>query len=185
MSRKDVADSLPGVAISISLVPPLCVVGVALSIGEIGAATGALLLFVTNFFSILLAGGGVLALLGLAGAATKDLNRHARRRAFTYIALGAAVIAIPLAATSIQIARESITENVTKRLAQDWTAGTKYDITKVDAIEGQVNLTINGSGEPPNLVELGEKVRQSLDRFVTIKLTIVPSEEQVYGTLDE
>ena len=33
MSRSDVADSLPGVAISISLVPPLCVVGIGLSCG--------------------------------------------------------------------------------------------------------------------------------------------------------
>ena len=58
MSREDIADSLPGVAISISLVPPLCVVGVGLSEGEWLAAWGALLLFVTNFLSILLAGGG-------------------------------------------------------------------------------------------------------------------------------
>ena len=40
MSREDIADSLPGVAISISLVPPLCVVGVGLSEGEFGAAWG-------------------------------------------------------------------------------------------------------------------------------------------------
>ena len=185
MSRKDVADSLPGVAISISLVPPLCVVGVALSIGEFDAAMGALLLFVTNFFSILLAGGGVLALLGLAAAATKDLNRAARRRAFTYVALGAAIIAIPLAATSIRVAQESIIENVTRRLAQEWVGGTEYNVTAVDATGDLVKLAINGSGNQPNLVELGEEVRETLDRFVTIKLTILPSEEQVYGSLDE
>ncbi len=63
MSRSDVADSLPGVAISISLVPPLCVVGIGLSAGEWIVASGAMLLFVTNFLSILLAGGGVLASL--------------------------------------------------------------------------------------------------------------------------
>src|SRR5262245_10570380 len=63
MSREDVADSLPGVAIAISLVPPLCVVGLALAVGEWGAASGALLLFVTNALAILLAGGGVLAAL--------------------------------------------------------------------------------------------------------------------------
>jgi uncharacterized hydrophobic protein (TIGR00271 family) len=38
LSRDDIADSLPGVAISISLVPPLCVVGIALSAGEVDAA---------------------------------------------------------------------------------------------------------------------------------------------------
>ena len=47
----------------------------------------------------------------------------------TAAALGAAIIAIPLAAISIQVARESITENVTKRLAQDWTGGTEYDVS--------------------------------------------------------
>ena len=165
MSRKDVADSLPGVAISISLVPPLCVVGVTLSIGEIAAASGALLLFITNFFSILLAGGGVLALLGLAGAATKELNRHARRRAFTYIALGALIIAIPLAATSIQVGRESITENVTRRLAQEWIGDTAYSVARVDAIGDQVTLVIHGAGELPDrsalLREVGLPSRRS------------------------
>jgi len=66
MSRDDIADSLAGVAISISLVPPLCVVGIALSDGHWTSSLGALVLFLTNFLSILLAGGGVLATLGLA-----------------------------------------------------------------------------------------------------------------------
>ena len=34
MSRDDVADSLPGVAIAISLVPPLCVVGIGLALSR-------------------------------------------------------------------------------------------------------------------------------------------------------
>jgi uncharacterized membrane protein len=67
------ADSLPGVAISISLVPPLCVVGISLSNGELGAAEGAFLLFLTNMLAILLAGGGVLAVLGLTAAAGRPM----------------------------------------------------------------------------------------------------------------
>lgn len=38
LSRDDIADSLPGVAIAISLVPPLCVVGIGLAEGEWEAA---------------------------------------------------------------------------------------------------------------------------------------------------
>lgn len=57
LSRDDIADSLPGVAIAISLVPPLRVVGLSLLAGEINAATGAMLLFITNFLAIILAGG--------------------------------------------------------------------------------------------------------------------------------
>ena len=69
MSREDISDSLAGVAIAISLVPPLCVVGLSVQAGHWSDAAGALLLFVTNFLSILLAGGAVLAILGLSRAA--------------------------------------------------------------------------------------------------------------------
>lgn len=49
-------DTLPGVAISISLVPPLNVVGLALSIKKFDHALGAFLLFATNMASILFMG---------------------------------------------------------------------------------------------------------------------------------
>jgi uncharacterized hydrophobic protein (TIGR00271 family) len=54
--RKDIAPALPGVAIAISLVPPLSVVGLMLATGDVDDAMGALLLFATNFTSILIMG---------------------------------------------------------------------------------------------------------------------------------
>jgi len=59
-----VSDALPGVAIAISLVPPLAVVGLTLEGGEPSQALGALLLFLTNVAAILLTGIAVMALLG-------------------------------------------------------------------------------------------------------------------------
>ena len=47
--RTDIAGSLPGVSIAISLVPPLNVIGVCIRLGDPGAASGALLLFLTNY----------------------------------------------------------------------------------------------------------------------------------------
>jgi len=180
MSRDDVADSLPGVAISISLVPPLCVVGVGLSQGEWAAAFGALLLFVTNFLSILLAGGGVLALLGLGAAATKELRADARRKAFIFIALGVVIVAVPLAATSIRLARESFAELVTRGLAQKWVTQTNYNVTRVKANGNQVNLVIDGSGDRPSLADLGTELETRLGPPIKLNLIIVPSETEVY-----
>lgn len=182
MSRKDVADSLPGVAIAISLVPPLCVVGVTLSDGEFWSAMGALLLFVTNFLSILLAGGGVLALLGLGAAATKELRRGARQRAFFFIALGTIIVAIPLLVTSVQVTRKSMAEAVTKNIAQQWVAGTAYNVSRVVAAGNEINVVINGAGDPPPLTELGQDVSAALSRSVVIKLTLIPTEEQIYDS---
>ena len=51
-SRAEIADSIGGVAIAISLVPPLCVVGISLQKGQLDAAGGAFLLFMTNFLAI-------------------------------------------------------------------------------------------------------------------------------------
>ncbi len=78
LSRSDVADSLPGVAIAISLVPPLNNVGILLAERERDLAAGSALLFVTNFAAILLAGTVTFFLTGLAEGVHRE-PREMRR----------------------------------------------------------------------------------------------------------
>src|SRR5690349_12969148 len=77
--RSDVSDTLPGVAIAISLVPPLAVVGLTLESGAPGQAAGALLLFVTNVVAILMSGVLVMAAYRVHRAADAGAG-EARRR---------------------------------------------------------------------------------------------------------
>jgi uncharacterized hydrophobic protein (TIGR00271 family) len=180
LSRDDVADSLPGVAMAIALVPPLCVVGIGLAQGEIDAATGAFLLFLTNFLAILLAGGGVLALLGLSAATLKGLTRDARRGAFMLITIGVLLVTIPLGATSIRFFEDNLVKRETIQLTRDWMQGTSYGISQVRVAGDQVNLVIYGSGDLPVLSELGDQLGTSLDQPVDINLVIVPSSQESY-----
>jgi uncharacterized hydrophobic protein (TIGR00271 family) len=177
-SRADVADSLPGVAISIALVPPLAVVGLSLSAAEWDDAFGALLLFLTNFVSILLTGGGVFALLGLSAAATNGLVGPARRKAFISVAIGALIVAIPLAVTSIRVAQDSIAEFQAKPLTQQWLSDTAFEVNKIDANGGEIEIVISGSGEPPPpLPELGAELQSSLSPDIEeVRLKVVPSQ---------
>ena len=69
MARRDVAAVLPGVAIAISLVPPLAVVGVCLGQGAFALATGALILFASNLLALVLAGSLVFTVLGYSAEA--------------------------------------------------------------------------------------------------------------------
>lgn len=184
MSRSDVADSLPGVAISIALVPPLAVVGIGLSQGEWAVAWGAMLLFLTNFLSILLAGGGTLALLGLSAASTKKLHAEHRRKAFVYITIGVLIVAIPLAATSIQVSLETLTELQTRQYTRQWLAGTDFEITRIDAKDNQIEVVINGFGDPPPLTDLGTDIQANLDPDTIVTLRIVPSQVLHYPELD-
>jgi uncharacterized hydrophobic protein (TIGR00271 family) len=180
LSRKDIADSLPGVAIAISLVPPLCVMGIGLAEGEWTAAGGAFLLFLTNFLSILLAGGGVLALLGLSAVAVKGLKPYARRSAFVVIAIGIALVTIPLGGTTMRVYQQKLIKRETIKVAQEWIQGTDYGIRQVDVMGNQVTLAIYGSGERPELSELGKQLSASLDQPVNMNLIIVPSEQETY-----
>ncbi len=180
MSREDVSDSLPGAAIAIALVPPLCVVGIGLAEGEWSAAGGAMLLFATNFLSILLAGSAVLALLGLNRAAVKRLAPHARRNAYLFVALAVVLVVIPLGTTSFNVYQQRLIERETTQLAYQWMAGTDYDIRQVDVTEDQVVLVIYGSGDRPELSELGERLSASLDQPIDLRLIVMPTEREDY-----
>lgn len=53
-TRKSISDTLPGVAIAVALVPPLCVTGIGLSVSSSTIALGSLTLFSVNLVAIVL-----------------------------------------------------------------------------------------------------------------------------------
>ncbi len=85
ISRRDIGDILPGVAIAISLVPPLAVVGITAQDGLWDDALGALLLFVTNMLAIIVVGGLLYSVLRLLPAQTGARPR--RRPVYSVVAI--------------------------------------------------------------------------------------------------
>ena len=53
--RPGISDTLAGTAIAVALMPPLCVVGISLTMADYPSAMGAFLLYVTNLLGIILA----------------------------------------------------------------------------------------------------------------------------------
>jgi uncharacterized hydrophobic protein (TIGR00271 family) len=100
--RRDVADILAGLAIAISLVPVLAVVGITLGAGQFGLARGAFILFFTNAAAILIAGAVVFKAAGYAREAV-DRDERAGRRARIAIIVLVVVLLIPLAGSSGEI----------------------------------------------------------------------------------
>lgn len=64
LAQPSLSAALPGVAIATALLPPLCTVGIGISLQDGPIALGALLLFLTNLFTISFAGIIVFAALG-------------------------------------------------------------------------------------------------------------------------
>ncbi|HEU5030984.1 MAG TPA: DUF389 domain-containing protein [Spirillospora sp.] len=96
LARRDVAAVLPGVAIAISLEPPLVVAGVCLGDGAPGLALGALVLFASNVLSLVLAGTFVFAAL------CRTERPAGRTRARTVLVLSGVslLIVVPLGAST-------------------------------------------------------------------------------------
>jgi uncharacterized hydrophobic protein (TIGR00271 family) len=180
VSRDDVADSLPGVAISISLVPPLAVTGISLAHGEFLAASGSFLLFITNFFSILLAGGLTFVILGLSLAATQDLKKSIRRKAFVGILMGTLLVAIPLSLSSYRVVQESHLEYLAQKISRKWLEKSGFEVIRLEALKDKLDIVISGFGPVPELSAFGDKLRNEIDKDITIRLKIISSQVENY-----
>ncbi|MFC4125320.1 DUF389 domain-containing protein [Nocardia rhizosphaerae] len=99
ITRRDVGDVLPGVAIAISLVPPLGVVGVCLGSGAPSLALGAFVLFASNVVAMIITVTAVLLIAGYA----REAEASGARRGRAYLVLGIALVlvAIPMVINSL------------------------------------------------------------------------------------
>ncbi|ROS23710.1 DUF389 domain-containing protein [Cellulomonas sp. PhB150] len=100
LARRDVAAVLPGVAIAISLVPPLAVVGICFGQGAIALGLGALVLFLSNLLALVLAGTLVYAATGYTAEAAAEASGP-RRRTYLSIAVVFVLVALPLVLNTV------------------------------------------------------------------------------------
>lgn len=176
ISREEIADSMGGVAIAISLVPPLCVVGIALNKGQWDAALGSFLLFVTNFLAILLAGGLTFWIVGIGRAAVTDASRSVRRRAFALIVAATLLIVIPLSATTYDVIDHAIETAAANRAVDEWLTGTSYRNLAVTVQDRLVLATVEGQGELGSAGQLAQSLAAALDRPVRVSVRLVPAQ---------
>ncbi|NLG46271.1 TIGR00341 family protein [Gordonia sp. (in: high G+C Gram-positive bacteria)] len=100
MTRRDVSDVLPGVAVAISLVPPLGVVGVCLGSDSPGLAVGALILFGSNVVALILTAMTVFTLAGYPGESPAPAGQK-HRRTYTLLAAALIAVAVPMSVNSL------------------------------------------------------------------------------------
>lgn len=173
MCRKDLSAVLPGVAIAISLVPPLGVVGVCAGQGMWGDALGALVLFLSNVVALVIAGSIVFTMAGYAR--DPESSRIAnRRRAYVVVTVLAIIIAAPLAANSIAtvaLARWSVTIQET---AVAWLGdrdGARVYEVEWSGITATLDVTTD-DGSVPAIDDLQEMLAARIPSFVGVVLDV-------------
>ena len=147
--RSDISDTLPGVAIAISLVPPLAVVGLTLESGAPDQAAGALLLFATNVTAIVATGTAVLLLFRVRATAIAGDRPVGHLRARTVVVVGAllVVVAVPLGIGSYETFRGQAVLTAAQPVVAQWAGARSWQV--VDMSWQQGVLTVVAAGPPP------------------------------------
>ncbi|NNU26815.1 DUF389 domain-containing protein [Isoptericola sediminis] len=173
-----VAASLGGVAIAVALVPPLSVVGVALSDGRLGDAGGALLLFGTNFVSIVLAAAVVFVLTGVADP--RQLRRGGRKILLTMapFVTAALVILLPLLLTTDGLLETSSQQRTAQGVVDDWLPdSSRLTLTSVSVSDGTVQVDLAGAADDlPELADLRTALDEQLDGSYAVDVAVTPVE---------
>lgn len=160
ITRKDISDTIPGVAIAVSIVPPLCVVGIGMVNGNPSMALGALLLFVVNFFAIQLTGNIAFYLMGFGKRKTDEASIKARRFWNATAIIGTLLLTVPLVATSNSIIQTADTTQKAKTAVAEWLDGSGYASLSIKSEDETTLVEIAGNGDYPDIDTLLELMRE-------------------------
>jgi uncharacterized hydrophobic protein (TIGR00271 family) len=165
--RRDVSNILAGVAIAISLVPVLAVVGITLGSGAWGMAWGAFLLFLTNAAAIIVSGVVVFTAAGYQRDAAAR-GAHIGRRAKWVIAVLVVILVAGLGVASARTYAYQLYVNETQTAAEAWVQGSQWTVETVDLVGSSVVATAVGPGDPPPVDELRKAVRAKVPEKVPV-----------------
>jgi len=174
--RKHLSGTLYGVSVSISLLPPLCVVGIGLATGRFEIYAGAFLLFLTNLTSILFS--GILAFLLI-----REVHYQKSLKSLIIPGISLAILAIPLSFSLYSIQqKKSLEAELTRILRQDTYTFKAMDIISIetDMFNKPATMVVTVRGREtdisPKQVQLVERLLQQkvgLTVVLTVNLTPV------------
>jgi uncharacterized hydrophobic protein (TIGR00341 family) len=181
LARRDVSDVLPGVAIAISLVPPLSVVGITIAAGEANLAAGAFLLFASNVVAMILAGVVMFTVYGFGADAWKAPTfRH--RRAYLTLAVAVVVILIPLVVTTRQTLELQSRQTSAQSIAQAWANEQGEILAKVEFHGSELLVVVEGPQPPTGTDELLAELRAVLPAGTPVVLNYVAGTSTTLAT---
>lgn len=173
--RSDISDTLPGVAIAISLVPPLAVAGLTLESGAPHQSVGAVLLFLTNVAAILLSGLIVMAVYRVGRAAgSVEAGVRQLRVSAALVVVFTLVIAVPLAATSRALTGETENASKVEKVAKRWAGPAGWRVDQVDPSSTRVVVHASGPLPAPKPAALRAQLDAAGLGRLSVRVQLVP-----------
>lgn len=152
--HRDVPESLVGVAIAVSLVPPLTVVGLGFGLGAFLLSLGATVLFFTNVVAILCAAVVVLFLHGKSAQDSRSEEKRDVALASSGITLAIAVIlGVLLSGAFVQVYREEQRKAIVRETLTPLVEEVGGTITELETTLGSGQVAVDAIVRVPDNVE--------------------------------
>ncbi len=174
-SRVRVGSALPGVAISVALLPPISVTGIGFSLGDQEIAWGALLLFLANLCGIILCGSLVFLLEGYGSIG----------RAKSHLIISIAILCllgIPLGFSFRQLLINEQANHAIRSIVYQQYTNQLADIRRIDVDPQPDHMNIFAEIVAPegivtnaDVEQIASEVEERLNIPVSLRLRVIPS----------
>ncbi len=179
IARRDISDIVPGVAIAVSLVPPLAVVGITAVDGAWDDALGALLLFTTNVLAIVVLGGILYSLIDLLPA--QPGVPVMRRPVYSVVAGAGIVVVLALAAATVNAVRLQNHATAAHDVAAAWAARHGEELATVRYQGDVLVLVVEGTTDGGGDAELLTLLNDAVPSGTPVEVNRVPGQRRVVG----
>ncbi|WP_051071284.1 DUF389 domain-containing protein [Ilumatobacter coccineus] len=175
LSRRDVSDALPGVAVAIALVPPLAVVGITAQLGAADDAIGAFLLFGANAMAIIAMGALTFLVTGAAAAESK------RRWTLDWWTIGLGAVAVVVFAALVintaAVNEDAVTSERATAAIERWIGDRDYEVISVDVGGPVATIVLSGPSGPGDLDDLGSALALAVPDAESVDVRIAVTEQ--------
>ncbi len=169
-ARRTGSDALPGVAIAVSLVPPLATVGICLELGRPDDAAGALILFLTNFSAIVVVACVIFVIFGSAPSREMLRERHRLRNGFIAAVVALVLIAIPLVQRGAEVYEATVRSTLGAPIVLDWIGDRDLQVTSYSIKGDSVTINLAGSDAPAPVAPLASQLAQAFGAAVDLEV---------------
>ncbi len=177
--RRTGSDALPGVAIAVSLVPPLATVGICLELGRTSDAAGALTLFLTNFAAIVVIASIVFAICGVRPVPTPANAGRVLARGLVLAVIGLTLISIPLAITSADRIRTVLWSNAAAPVIEAWVEPQGLRVVDWEIEEDTLGLDVAGPAAPTAVDGLASDLATAIGAPIQLRLSYLAEQTTV------
>lgn len=182
-ARKDVSNSLPGVAVSLTLVPALATAGLLFEAGAFAFGFGALLTFLTNAVAIVLAAAAAFVLTGFAPLRRIEESGQSVRFGLGIVVLFVVLVTIPLAWTVEEIIDRNDLVSGVEVATHEWLGeNSGYEVLEATLLKEAVEVRIAGTGDLPSVDDLSAKVNETANREVELVVKVMEQKTLVPGS---